>query len=116
MNILSQEIMGGYYTCNVEFLGIMILVLALVLAICILTAKILFDKESFGLAALVSILIVIGFGGAVSVASSSEYIEEYTQYKVTIDDTVKVIDFDAKYEIIDREGQIYTLIERTPAQ
>ena len=35
-----------------------------------------------------------------------------TQYKVTIDDSVSVNEFNEKYEIIDQEGKIYTVRER----
>lgn len=39
--------------------------------------------------------------------------KEYeTRYKVTITDEVKMSDFTARYEIIDQEGKIYTVVER----
>lgn len=40
---------------------------------------------------------------------STEY---ETQYKVTIDDSVSMNDFNEKYEVIDQEGKIYTVRER----
>ena len=36
----------------------------------------------------------------------------YTEYKVTIDDSVSFTEFTEKYEIIDQEGKIYTVKER----
>ena len=36
-----------------------------------------------------------------------------TQYKVTISDEVSMNEFLEKYEIIDQEGKIYTVIERS---
>ena len=38
--------------------------------------------------------------------------EYETQYKVTIDDSVSVNEFNEKYEIIDQEGKIYIVRER----
>lgn len=38
---------------------------------------------------------------------------EHTQYKVTISDDVHLIDFLEKYEILDVEGDIYTIREVT---
>ena len=36
-----------------------------------------------------------------------------TQYKVTISDEVSMTDFLEKYEIVDSEGKIYTVVEKT---
>ena len=38
--------------------------------------------------------------------------EYETQYKVLISDEVSMNDFNAKYEIVDQEGKIYTIRER----
>ena len=38
---------------------------------------------------------------------------EVTEYKVIIDDSVKYVEFTEKYEIIDQEGEIYTVREKT---
>jgi ABC-type uncharacterized transport system permease subunit len=40
--------------------------------------------------------------------------EYVTQYKVTVSDQVSMNEFNAKYEIIDQEGRIYTVREREP--
>jgi hypothetical protein len=37
---------------------------------------------------------------------------EVTEYKVTIDDSVKYVEFTEKYEVVDQEGEIYTIRER----
>lgn len=37
---------------------------------------------------------------------------EVTEYKVTIDDSVSYVEFMEKYEVIDQEGEIYTVRER----
>jgi hypothetical protein len=38
---------------------------------------------------------------------------EVTEYKVIIDDSIKYVEFMEKYEVIDQEGEIYTVRERT---
>lgn len=37
---------------------------------------------------------------------------EYTQYKVIISDTVNFVEFNDKYEILEQDGEIYTVKER----
>ena len=37
---------------------------------------------------------------------------EYTQYKVTISDTVNFVEFNEKYEVLEQDGKIYTIKER----
>ena len=39
--------------------------------------------------------------------------EYETQYKVTADDSVSIVDFYDKYEVLDQEGKIYTVAEKT---
>jgi hypothetical protein len=59
--------------------------------------------------------IVFGFmfGGMFGAAFGIPVAYE-NQYKVTITDEVKMNDFIEKYEILDQEGKIYTVKERTP--
>ena len=39
---------------------------------------------------------------------------EHTRYKVTISDEVNLVEFLERYEILDTEGEIYTIREVTP--
>ena len=39
---------------------------------------------------------------------------EHTRYKVTISDDVKLVEFLERYEILDTEGEIYTIREVIP--
>ena len=61
-------------------------------------------------------LVVVGFFGFASVGcfstGNSKEVYSHEEYKVIIDDSVKLNDFYEKYEVIDREGEIYTVIER----
>ena len=43
--------------------------------------------------------------------SNKEEISHY-EYKVLIDESVSLVEFNEKYEIIGQEGSIYTIIER----
>lgn len=45
-------------------------------------------------------------------ATTGEPTEYETQYKVTIDDSVSMNEFNEKYEIVDQDGRIYTVRER----
>ena len=49
---------------------------------------------------------------AISLGVSAE--PEHTRYKVTISDDVKLIEFLDQYEILDTEGEIYTIREVIP--
>lgn len=59
---------------------------------------------SIGLAVVSTILII-------SVSDIMNTFSRY-EYKVIIDDNVSVNEFIEKYEIIDQEGKIYTVIEK----
>ena len=39
-----------------------------------------------------------------------------TQYKVTIDDSVSMIEFNEKFEVLDQDGKIYLVRERTAGE
>ena len=46
-----------------------------------------------------------------SYSTSTEEVDHY-EYKVTIDDSVPMKEFLSKYEIINQEGEIFTIVER----
>jgi Na+-translocating ferredoxin:NAD+ oxidoreductase RnfA subunit len=55
---------------------------------------------------LASLVLII-----LSVTSNKDSIN-YIEYKVTIDESVSLVEFCDKYEILDQEGRIYTVKER----
>ena len=61
------------------------------------------------LLAIVCGCVFAGFWGAVFLGTPKK---EIVQYKVTIDETVSFVEFHKKYEIIDQEGEIYTIQEK----
>lgn len=59
-----------------------------------------------------SIMLGVLMGGLFADGILPKATEYETQYKVTIDDSVSVNEFNEKYEIIDQEGKIYIVRER----
>lgn len=66
---------------------------------------------------LIAFIIAILFGGSIACGLicgnvCAKPIDYETQYKITIEDSVSMNEFNEKYEIIDQEGKIYTVRER----
>ena len=61
-----------------------------------------------------SVLGVISIFSSFVLKSYSTYTKEldHYEYKVTIDDSVPMKEFLSKYEIINQEGEIFTIVER----
>ena len=72
------------------------------------------DSVGAGLFVFGVIFIVAGLIIGVTAAKTLvDPIEYETQYKVTIDKTVSMTEFNEKYEVIEQDGKIYTVRERT---
>lgn len=72
-------------------------------------------KEAIALivvAIILSVFLGTLMGGLFADGILPKATEYETQYKVTIDDSVSVNEFNEKYEIIDQEGKIYIVRER----
>ena len=63
----------------------------------------------FGIVAIVCFMLAIISGNAIERRASTF---SHYEYKVLIDDSVSLNEFNEKYEILNQEGQIYTVIER----
>lgn len=62
---------------------------------------------------LTSIFVVISIflgTGIANIKGKSE-VFDYTEYKVIVDDTVNMNEFMSKYEVLDRDGEIYIVKE-----
>ena len=59
------------------------------------------------------VLIIIGFFGISHTIDASERtsVLDYNTYKVTLDETINAREFLDKYEILSREGEIFTIKE-----
>ena len=61
-------------------------------------------------------LLALGFGALAFFVhlpiKEAENTFSHYEYKVLVEDSVPLNEFNEKYEILDQEGQIYTVIER----
>lgn len=86
-----------------------------VLAFCVLCGIVLGSRNNeYGLGALIGLLIGMIMGFLSSVIIGAVEIKYYPTYKVTISDEVSMNEFMGKYEILNQDGKIYTVKERTP--
>lgn len=72
------------------------------------------ESNKYALALLIMVFgICISILTSVFVGTMFSFLEGYEkEYKVTIDESVSMVDFYEKYEIISVEGKIYTVRER----
>ena len=70
------------------------------------------NKPHQRLLIILAIFFAISLFFGISIAAFAPR-EEETRYQVIIDDSVNFNEFNEKYEIIDQEGLIYTITEKT---
>ena len=73
------------------------------------------SKESVGLFVVMFILCV-PFFGALCGFSIEKYTDTALTYKVTISDTVSLNEFYNRYKVLEQDGKIFTIMERTQAE
>lgn len=101
IKILSQETINVQF----EFAGIAISgILLILIGIGIAVDGI--KNDSFLTLTMSIVLSVSGLGLVMTGLDSPK---PFTKYKVIINDNVKMIEFNKKYEIIKQEGEIYTI-------
>ena len=85
---------------------------AIAFTITVLGNRSLFDTVEVGIFSGIAIVFLMlgAFCGRVIEKQTSVF--SHYEYKVLIEDNVPLNEFNEKYEIIDQEGQIYTVIER----
>jgi L-asparagine transporter-like permease len=105
IEILAEYTAGGFPAWAAT-LAIVVAVIGLILLLCGICA----DNEIAAAIGLVALLSFIVVGIAVEVVTEPEH----TRYKVTISDDVKLVEFLEQYEILDTEGEIYTIREVIP--
>ena len=104
INILAEYTAGGMPVGAVVTLGLLSVV-GLIVSV-LLTIDDYPGKEiSFGLATGFAVV-------AICLGVTAE--PEHAQYKVTITEDVKLVEFLERYEILDTEGEIYTIREVIP--
>ena len=89
--------------------------LLFVLALCCIGGTIIGSKDKeYGLGAMIGLAIGLFAGFFLSVIVGIVEIEYYPTYKVIISDEVSMNEFMDRYEILNQDGKIYTVKERTP--
>lgn len=111
VRILAQSpVYDTVYSWGWSWSGFIIAILAVAILVTMIIAVLSGTGEA---------LILLGFIVILGAASfccfekgNSEEVYSHEEYKVIIDDSVSLNDFYEKYEVISREGEIYTVIER----
>ena len=104
INILAEYTAGGVPVIAVFTLG-------LLSALGLFVGLLLLFDDATGKA------ITIGFAtgfAIVAISLGATAKPEHTRYKVTISEDVKLVEFLEQYEILDTEGEIYTIREVIP--
>ena len=89
--------------------------LAIVLALIVFAIFLLFDpldEKEFSVWRIGCAIMVAIFSFSI-LALFCVDTTEVAQYKVLIDETVSFVEFNEKFEVVDQEGEIYTIRERT---
>lgn len=105
INILAEYTAGGTLLWGVA-VAIVGTVVGLILILCALVSV------NENVAAVGCVVLYLAFTIAVGVWGFCD--PEHTRYKVTISDDVKLVEFLEQYEILDTEGEIYTIREVIP--
>ena len=112
IEILSTTEVMTESTCNwwlAGFIYLGIIILGGIIGFC--TNDYLHKSEGIIVGCLIAALMGLFFWAGVCEITSKPVAYE-TQYKVTIDESVSMVEFIDKYEIIDQEGKIYTVREK----
>ena len=78
--------------------------------LCCLYAFFSTDSPLFGIFMFITVGLFVGFILGTSV---EKYADSVPTYKVTINDTVSINEFYERYEILEQEGKIFTIKEKT---
>lgn len=109
------EILHEYAVCTTQTWVSWIVILAFIGGIIFFIGMHYSETNTAGLINGIGFIICfITFFALGMIGDTTNYLKEYsyTEYKVTIDDSVSMDEFLDKYEIIDQEGKIYTIKER----
>lgn len=105
INILAEYTAGGV---PIEIVAGLLFVAAIGLFLIVVGSAA--GSESFFAVGAIMVLFALVMG----VVSGGVKEPEYTCYKVTISEDVNLVEFLGQYEILDTEGEIYTIREVTP--
>ena len=91
----------------------LLLVATVIVAVGMMFCLMRFEIHSWTPVLVGLILIIIGLFGASHTTNAMERtsVLDYNTYKVTLDETISAKDFLDKYEVISKEGEIFTVRE-----
>lgn len=110
VTVLYQEPIYKIIYVNNNILNLLMYILILMMAGVIISA-ICLKLKGLIYCAILGCVTIFAMGILDSYSATTEEIEGY-EYKVTIDDSVPMKEFLSKYEIINQEGEIFTIVER----
>ena len=92
---------------------LLLLVATVIVAVGMMFCLMRFEIHSWTPVLVGLILIIIGLFGASHTTNAMERtsVLDYNTYKVTLDETISAKDFLDKYEVISKEGEIFTVRE-----
>lgn len=104
---ILNEFTANIFNCDVFI--IVFFIIALIGSIIFFIVTIVSEEDAWLSGIILSVLIglIIGAG-----CGSCFFANEETQYKVLISEEVSMTEFNERYEIIDQEGQIFTIREK----
>lgn len=110
ITVLYQEPIYKIICVNENILNLLAFVfIAMIFGV--LISIICFKIEGVIICTFLGFISIFSFGILDSYSTSTEELDHY-EYKVTIDDSVPMKEFLSKYEIINQEGEIFTIVER----
>ena len=110
ITILYQEPIYKIICVNENILNLLAQIL-IVMIVGVIISAICFELKGFIYCAILSLATIFTMGILDSYSTTTEELDHY-EYKVTIDDSVPMKEFLSKYEIINQEGEIFTIVER----
>lgn len=112
LTLLSTETVGCVNPAIMQFCGVMFVIVGLITAMVSIIAWIEFDiSVAFIGFAFMIIAFMVG-GMCCAVADNPQH----NVYKVTIDESVSMVEFHQRYEIVDQDGLIYEIVEKDVAE
>lgn len=109
MEILATIPVYTYPWIYTSLLAVSVIIIAGGIASCLMA----FEERSYTPALIGLAVIIIGIFGANHTTNAMERtsVLDYNTYKVTLDETISAQEFLDKYEVLSREGEIFTIRE-----
>ena len=110
ITVLYQEPINKIICVNANILNLLAFMFIAMFFGAIISV-ICFELKGLIICVILGCVTIFVMGILDSYSTTTEEIEGY-EYKVTIDDSVPMKEFLSKYEIINQEGEIFTIVER----